>query len=105
MPVTEEDFNKMTFDELVELCESKKEEGRLEPKYSIPQVTLDNNRLQDPIHIRNTYIRYGYDVLKEYECEHCGKECSYNKRIQSLVRQWFTSPQNIERIITDNTDK
>ena len=73
-------------------------ETELQPNYPFPQVTLDTNKLFDEIHIRNTYIRAMNDALKDCEV-------NYNTRIAYLSRKWFSSPQNIERITTNNTDK
>jgi hypothetical protein len=70
----------------------------IQPNYPFPQVSFDTNKVFDQIHIRNTYIRAMNDALKE-------NEIGYNDRIRYLSRKWFSSPQNIERIITDNTEK
>ena len=73
-------------------------EIEIQPHHPFPQVSLDTNKLFDQIHIRNTYIRAMNTALQDCEV-------GYNTRIEYLSRKWFSSPQNIERIITDNTDK
>ena len=77
----------------------------IKPNHPFDQVTLDTNKTFDLIHIRNAFIRYAYKLLSNVKCEKCGKEVSYNKRINDISREWFSSPKNIEKIISSSVDK
>ena len=98
--ITKDDIESMSSNEIYDIFQAL-----LKEIYPYSQLTYDVRKCFDYIHIRNVAIRYAYNVIERYQCEHCGKKCTYNKRIKDLVNEWFSSPQNVERIITNNTDK
>ena len=70
----------------------------ISPNRPIEQDTFDLNKAYDIIHLRNSFIRSRYNSLQDCNVP-------YNERIRHLSVKYHSSPQNIERIITDNTDK
>tara|TARA_Y100001963_G_scaffold159944_1_gene266387 strand:+ start:6388 stop:6675 length:288 start_codon:yes stop_codon:yes gene_type:complete len=77
--------------------------AKMEDERLIKELPFYPHRAFDVISIRNFAIRViymGYKRLEDY-----GIKVPYNTKIKILQDWFFTSPQNIERIITDNTDK
>ncbi|MAG59241.1 hypothetical protein CMO96_00405 [Candidatus Woesebacteria bacterium] len=70
----------------------------IKPNHPIEQDTFDLNKAYDVIHLRNSFIRSRYNSLQACNVP-------YNERIKHLSLKYHSSPQNIERIITENTDK